>query len=182
MERGFQGLARNGLRIDTFDHARPFSGGYSPDRGSACGVDGHPPVARHQALKQPLPTGPQSLWSRHRMPPRHQTGDRSQLEGIYGRSYRLTNTRGKTAAPPDVRPSSKQYNVCECLSINGRFWFLARPERVLPLCGTSRLIYFRPVGVNRKNSRLFRGLKTSENAARGQKMPFMTRYDITAPP
>ena len=32
---------------------------------------------------------------------------------------------------------------------------------------------FQTVGVNRRNSTLFRGLKTSANAARGRKMPFM---------
>ena len=44
-----------------------------------------------------------------------------------------------------------------CPSINGRFWFPARLDRVF----------------NRRHSALCRGLKTSENAAGGRKMPFM---------
>jgi hypothetical protein len=52
---------------------------------------------------------------------------------------------------------NNNYFDLPCPFRNGRFWFPARPERVF----------------NRRHSALFRGLKTSENAAGGRKMPFM---------
>jgi hypothetical protein len=51
----------------------------------------------------------------------------------------------------------KFFYVNQCSSRNSRFWFPARPEGVF----------------NRRHSMLFRGLKTSENAAGGRKMLFL---------
>jgi hypothetical protein len=54
------------------------------------------------------------------------------------------------------------------ISVNGRFWFPARPERVFSRPSTICRAY----GAGR-HSALFRGLKTSENAAGNRRMPFM---------